>query len=78
MLTAARAATPLDAMRQNNQDENPAAWYYLGRIYLQEGDIYGADSTLARAEKGAPQCAQDIQNYRRNAWVALLRRPPAP
>ena len=63
----------LEAIQQNGQAENPAAWYYLGRIYLQEGDIYGADSTLARAEKGAPQCAQDIQNYRRNAWVALLR-----
>jgi tetratricopeptide (TPR) repeat protein len=63
----------LDAMRQNNQDENPAAWYYLGRIYLQRGDIYGADSALARAEKLAPACAKEIDGYRRNAWVALIK-----
>ncbi len=63
----------LEAIQQNGQAENPAAWYYLGRIYLQEGDISGADSALARAEKMVPECGQDIQNYRRNAWVALLR-----
>jgi tetratricopeptide (TPR) repeat protein len=63
----------LDAMKQNNQDENPAAWYYLGRIYLQRGDIYGADSALARAEKLAPACAKEIDGYRRNAWVALIK-----
>ena len=39
----------LEAMRQNSQDQNPAAWYYLGRIYLQRGDIYGADTALTRA-----------------------------
>jgi len=63
----------LEAMRQNNQDENPAAWYYLGRIYLQRGDIYGADSALTHAEKLAPACAKEIDGYRRNAWVALIK-----
>jgi tetratricopeptide (TPR) repeat protein len=63
----------LEAMQQNNQKENPAAWYYLGRIYLQRGDIYGADSALTRAEKMAPACAKDIDLYRRNAWVALIK-----
>jgi tetratricopeptide (TPR) repeat protein len=63
----------LDAMRQNKQDGNPAAWYYLGRIYLQRGDIYGADSALTRAEKLAPACAKEIDGYRRNAWVALIK-----
>jgi tetratricopeptide (TPR) repeat protein len=63
----------LDAMRQNNQDKNPAAWYYLGRIYLQRGDIYGADSALTQAEKLAPACAKEIDGYRRNAWVALIK-----
>jgi tetratricopeptide (TPR) repeat protein len=63
----------LEAMQQNNQRNNPAAWYYLGRIYLQRGDIYGADSSLTRAEKAAPACAKDIDLYRRNAWVALIK-----
>jgi tetratricopeptide (TPR) repeat protein len=63
----------LEAMQQNNQANNAAAWYYLGRIYLQRGDIYGADSTLTRAEKLAPACAKEIDGYRQNAWVALIK-----
>ena len=63
----------LEAMRQNSQDQNPAAWYYLGRIYLQRGDIYGADTALTRAEKLAPACAKEIDGYRRNGWVALIK-----
>ena len=63
----------LEAMQQNNQANNPAAWYYLGRIYLQRGDIYGADSALTRAEKLAPACAKEIDSYRQNAWVALIK-----
>jgi tetratricopeptide (TPR) repeat protein len=63
----------LEAMRENKQENNPAAWYYLGRIYLQRGDIYGADSALTRAEKLAPACAKEIDLYRRNAWVALIQ-----
>ncbi|MGH7579687.1 MAG: tetratricopeptide repeat protein [Gemmatimonadales bacterium] len=63
----------LEAMRRNNQGNNPAAWYYLGRIYLQRGDLYGADSALARAEKMAPECAEEIDGYRRNGWVALIK-----
>jgi tetratricopeptide (TPR) repeat protein len=63
----------LEAMKQNGQEGNPAAWYYLGRIYLQRGDIYGGDSALTRAEKLAPACAKDIDLYRRNAWVALIQ-----
>ena len=27
----------LEAMQQNGQAKNAAAWYYLGRIYLQRG-----------------------------------------
>jgi tetratricopeptide (TPR) repeat protein len=63
----------LEAMQQNNQGSNAAAWYYLGRIYLQRGDIYGADSALARSEKLAPDCAKEIDGYRQNAWVALIK-----
>jgi tetratricopeptide (TPR) repeat protein len=63
----------LEAMQQNGQEKNPAAWYYLGRIYLQQGDLYPADSALTRAEQLAPDCAKDIAGYRRNAWVALVK-----
>ena len=63
----------LESIQQNGQGENPAAWYYLGRIYLQQGDLPGADSALTRAEKGAPQCAKDIQSFRQNGWAALMR-----
>ncbi len=63
----------LEAMQQNGQDKNPAAWYYLGRIYLQEGNLYPADTALTKAEGLAPDCAKDIAGYRRNAWVALVK-----
>jgi len=62
----------LEAIQQNGQDKNPAAWYYLGRIYLQEGKLLPADSALAKAEQLAPDCGKDISVYRRNAWVALI------
>ena len=63
----------IEAMQQNDQANNPAAWYYLGRIYLERGDLYGADSALTRAEKMAPACSKEIDGYRQNAWVALIK-----
>jgi tetratricopeptide (TPR) repeat protein len=63
----------VEAMQQNGQDKNPAAWYYLGRIYLQQGDVVGADTALARAEQLAPACEKEISAYRQNAWVALIQ-----
>ena len=62
----------LDAMKQNQQEKNPAAWYYLGRIYLQEGDIVGADSALSKAETLAPSCKEDISKIRQTGWVPLV------
>jgi len=63
----------LEAIQQNKQEKNPAAWYYLGRIYLQQGILYPADTAFTKAEQLAPDCAKDIAGYRRNAWVALVR-----
>ena len=63
----------LEAMQQNGQEKNPAAWYYLGRVYLQQGKLVPADSALTKAEQLAPDCAKDIAGYRRSAWVALLK-----
>jgi tetratricopeptide (TPR) repeat protein len=62
----------LEAMQQNGQEKNPAAWYYLGRIYLQQGRLTPADTALTKAEQLAPDCGKDIAVYRRNAWVALI------
>ncbi len=62
----------LEAAEQNQQDKNPALWYYLGRIYLQEGDIVGADSSLTRAETLLPACKKDISEVRYAAWVPLV------
>jgi len=62
-----------EAITQNGQDKNPAAWYYLGRIYLQQGDIIGADTALSRAAQMAPACEKDINAYRQNGWVALIK-----
>jgi tetratricopeptide (TPR) repeat protein len=62
----------LEAVNQNGQDKNPAAWYYLGRIYLQEGDIVGADSALTKAEALSPSCKEDISKARMTGWVPLV------
>lgn len=63
----------LEAIQQNKQEKNPAAWYYLGRTYLMQGSLYPADTALSKAEQLAPDCAKDIAGYRRNAWVALVK-----
>jgi tetratricopeptide (TPR) repeat protein len=52
----------------DGQDKNPAAWYYLGRYYVEMGDAGGADSAFDRAEALAPQCRQDIAGYRQTLW----------
>ena len=61
-----------EAMSSAGQAKNPAAWYYLGRIYLQQGDLAGADSAFTRAETLAPACKEDIAKYRHRAWVPLV------
>jgi cytochrome c-type biogenesis protein CcmH/NrfG len=52
----------------DGQDKNPAAWYYLGRYYVEVRDAGGADSAFDRAEALAPQCKQDIAGYRQALW----------
>ena len=61
-----------DAIAQDNQGTNPAAWYYLGRVYVTAGDAAGADSALGRAEALAPKCAADIATYRNDLWGRLV------
>ena len=52
------------SIRDDHQDRNPAAWYYLGRFYVETGNAAGADSAFAKAQALAPQCKQDIAGYR--------------
>jgi tetratricopeptide (TPR) repeat protein len=62
----------LEAIQQNGQGKNPAAWYYLGRIYLQQGDIVGADSAFTKAEAMSPACKEEISKVRYTGWVPLV------
>jgi tetratricopeptide (TPR) repeat protein len=64
----------IEAIQQNGQDKNPAAWYFLGRIYLRRGDVAGADSALRKAQELAPDCAGDIAKYRRVAFAPIINR----
>jgi tetratricopeptide (TPR) repeat protein len=62
----------LEAIQKNGQEKNPAAWYYLGRIYLQQGDLEGADSAFTKAETMMPTCKQEISKVRYAGWVPLV------
>jgi tetratricopeptide (TPR) repeat protein len=61
-----------EAIVQDHQDKNPAAWYYLGRYYFETGDAAGADTALGRALALAPKCADDIEGYRRELWAKTV------
>ncbi len=52
--------------------KSAAAWYYLGRLYLQQGNVRGADSAFARAQVMAPGCTADITRYRVRVFSALF------
>jgi tetratricopeptide (TPR) repeat protein len=62
----------LEAIQKNGQEKNPAAWYYLGRIYLQQGDLAGADSSFSKAESLSPACKADISKVRSTGWIPLV------
>lgn len=55
------------------QATSAAAWYYLARLYLSEGDVGGVDSAFARAQKIQPQCELDISQIRQNNWAQLAQ-----
>ena len=60
------------AVGSGGQEKNPAAWYYLGRYYVEMKDAAGADTAFARASALAPACAQDINQWRRKLWVPVV------
>lgn len=61
-----------DAILKSGQDKSAAAWYYLGRLDLNLGDIRGADSAFTRAVALQPDCSEDVKGYRQLAWIALM------
>jgi len=61
-------------IRDDQQDKNPAAWYYLGRYYAEIGDAVGADTAFDRAEALAPQCTADINGYRATLAEDVMNR----
>ena len=61
-----------DAILQDNQGSNPAAWYYLGRQAVLVGDAAAADTTFSRAATLAPTCTADIATYREELWGKLV------
>lgn len=62
----------VESITDFDQGQSAGAWYYLGRIYLRQGDIVGADSAFTRAVALAPDCAEDIKRFRRLGWAALV------
>ena len=63
--------TVTEAITDDGQDDNPGAWYILGRVYLYQADIPGADSSFTRVEAMAPECAAEVTAFRRNTWIAI-------
>ncbi|MEP7327518.1 MAG: tetratricopeptide repeat protein, partial [Gemmatimonadota bacterium] len=63
----------LEAISDDGQAESPAAWYWLGRIYLYQGDVAAADSALDKAEQLAPACGDDLHKARVATYAALIR-----
>jgi tetratricopeptide (TPR) repeat protein len=61
-----------EAITVGKQSKSSAAWYWLGRIYLQQGDLVGADSAFTRTLALAPGCKDEIRKYRYRAWAALV------
>lgn len=52
------------AITQRNQEDNPAAWYYLARYFVYRADGVGADSSFRKAVALAPECEEDVSQYR--------------
>ncbi len=61
----------IDAITKEAQGGNAAAWYYLARVALLQGDPAGADSAFTKAQNLVPSCEIDITQYRQNNWAIL-------
>ena len=66
--------TLVQAITQNGQDKNGAAWYYLGRYYGLSEQLAGADSAFTRAQALVPGCKDDIATWRKTLWTPLFNQ----
>lgn len=57
----------LDALAENNQDA--AGWFFAAQAYAGLGDLVGADTAFAHAERLYPGYAEEIAAHRESAWV---------
>lgn len=62
----------LDQAIRRGQADNPAVWYYYGRYYQMKSDPLGADSSWRKTVAIQPDCAEDIDERRRQMWVPLV------
>ena len=60
-----------EAITTDAQDKSPAAWFGLGWVDLFQGDVAGADTALARAEKLAPDCKAEVDRLRSIAYAPI-------
>jgi cytochrome c-type biogenesis protein CcmH/NrfG len=60
-----------EAIVTDGQDKAVSAWYGLGWVDLFQGDVAGADTALARAEKLGPDCKAEIDKLRRIAYTPI-------
>ncbi|MBE0595465.1 MAG: hypothetical protein IH616_24015 [Gemmatimonadales bacterium] len=51
------------AILENNQADNPGAWYYLARYYVEIDDAVGADSAFRRMSALMPECEAEASRY---------------
>src|SRR5262245_46841656 len=63
------AKKSLDQAMTDAASDKTATQYFLARYYLMAGDLASADAAFNEALKGAPDCKDDIEQQRRNAWV---------
>jgi hypothetical protein len=62
----------LEAIVRDRQEQNPAAWYYLGRADADLGDVAGADTAFARVLVLAPGCAREVAVRRRELASSVI------
>lgn len=60
------------AIRDHDQGSNPAAWYYLGRVFAEQGNAIGADTAFRHATELAPQCQDDVAQHASALAVDVL------
>lgn len=66
--------TLLQAITDNGQDKNGAAWYYLARYYGLIDQLAGADSAFRRAQALLPACKDDIVGWRKTLWTPVFNQ----